>query len=247
MNPLPRNAFMPANAPSLQTVLDLLSSAPDLSENRLQEMASGARTLARWADKRPGDIPAHPDAIRRILNRLTPAAVGVRKKRFANVKSAVLAALRHFGFVAGAHYLTPLSPEWRTLYEGLPGKYAQTSLSRFFHFCSASNIFPGEVDDAISNAFLRALIEETFIKDPRVTHQNACRAWNRMIDQVPGWPKMILTVPRYADHYVLLEPAFPSSFIADCDAFLDRQSSNDPLDLDAPPRPLRPRTISAYR
>ncbi len=99
----------------------------------------------------------------------------------------------------------------------------------------------------LGKAFLEALINETLIKDPRVTHQNMCRAWNRMADAIATWPQTKLTVPRYTDHYSLDWERFPVSFREDLEAFLSRQECNDIFDLDAPPQPLKPRTIKAYR
>lgn len=203
MGHIERNPFVNVNSSNMDQVLMQTAQAKDLSVAQKNERCSAMRSFAKWIGEPPTAIPAHPEYIRRKFNKLTPAAVGVSTKRFANVKSAPLAALRHQGLVAGQHYLAPLKPAWKALRQALPGKYAWTSLSRFFHYGSANGIEPSNVDDPISEAFLQALIDETLIKDPRVTHQNMCRAWNSMADTIPTWPKTKLTVPCYTDHYCL--------------------------------------------
>jgi integrase len=65
--------------------------------------------------------------------------------------------------------------------------------------------------------------------------------------QVAGWPDVALTVPRHAEHYLLPESAFPTSFRRDLDAYLANLGHDDILDLDAPPRTLRARTLKTYR
>jgi integrase len=130
---------------------------------------------------------------------------------------------------------------------GAAPRQARTAFSRFFRFGSARGLIPGSVDDAVAQGFLKALIEESFIKNPRVTHQNFCRAWNSMIGVVPGWPENWLSVPRYAKHYILAQEAFPAAFWQDVDAWLANQAQDDLLNLNAPPRPLKPRTLRQYR
>jgi integrase len=140
-----------------------------------------------------------------------------------------------------------MSPEWLALWRRLPGKYDRTSMSRLFRFCSGSNVYPADVSDAVMDAFESALRMETLIKDPRVTRQNACRAWNKLSSTVLEWPKVRLTVPRYADTYILPWSAFPASLAADVEQHLTRLGRDDILDLNAPPRALRAPTLATYR
>ena len=137
--------------------------------------------------------------------------------------------------------------EWASLWRRLPDKYARTVLSRFFRYCSARHINPADVTDTITDEFRQALVEESFVKDPRVNHQNLCRVWNSMIGVVDGWPEVRLAVPRYAEHYIMAADTFPPAFWQDVDAWLANQAHADLLNLNAPPRPLRPRTLRQYR
>jgi hypothetical protein len=103
------------------------------------------------------------------------------------------------------------------------------------------------VTDEVTTRFRVALEDETLVKDPRVTHQNLCRVWNRMRRLVPGWPDAVLEVPRYADTYILPSSSFPASFRADVERYLSHLRHDDILNLDAPPRRLRECTIRGYR
>jgi hypothetical protein len=201
--------------------------------------------VSRWFNLPATAIPANLEFLRRLLAAFSPAAVGATPKRVSNVKCELTFALRHLGLLARGSYLAPLTPEWQALWGRLPDKYARTALSRFFRYCSAEGVPPTLVTDEVAAAFLAALEAETLIKQPRVVHQNAARVWNRMLR--PGWPAVALTVPRYAEHYILPESAFPGSFRRDLDAYLANLGHDDILDLEAPPRPLRARTLKTYR
>ncbi len=137
MKQIDRNLFVSPVSSNLEQVLTQTGQSEDLTFAQKNERCSAVRSFASWIGEPPAAIPAHPDYIRRRLSKLTPAAVGVGKKRFANVKSALMAALRHLGLVGGQHYLAPLTPSWKALRKTLPDKYTWTSLSRVFHYCSA--------------------------------------------------------------------------------------------------------------
>jgi integrase len=232
---------------ALEDVNARIQADARLTSARSAAIRSAISTLSRIIGMSPAMVPADLNFIRRKLKGISPAAVGVKDKRFSTVKSQVLFALRHLGLVGRGTYLTPMVGEWARLWRKLPDKYARTSFSRFFRYCSARGLRPSDVDDAVAQEFLEALTEESFIKDPRVTQQNLCRRWNAIIGVVPGWPKIRLSVPRYAEHYILAPEAFPVAFWQDVDAWLSNQAHDDLLSLNAPPRPLKPRTLRQYR
>jgi integrase len=242
-----RNQFSNPALPTLADVAAQIQKAEGLSVTRKASVRSGINTAARWFNMPPSAVPAHPDFLRRLFQGFAPAAAGVTAKRVSNVKSEILFALRHLGLVAKGSYLAPMGTPWKALWEALPDKYARTALSRFFRYCSAQGGLPTEVTDEVTTKFLAALENETLVKDPKVTHQNFCRVWNRMGRVVPGWPAVVLEVPRYADHYILPWTAFPIRFREDVERYLAHLAHDDVLSLDAPPRRLRDRTIDGYR
>ena len=58
-----------------------------------------------------------------------------------------------------ASYLSPMTPEWRALYDRLRSRYEQWGLSRFMRFCSSQGILPGAVDRSVLDRFGTALTE----------------------------------------------------------------------------------------
>jgi integrase len=239
--------FVKRSQLTLEDVGTRIRADESLSSARRAAIRSAISTLSRIMGASPAMVPADLNFIRRKLKGVSPAASGVKEKRFSTVKSQVLFALRHLCLVGKGTYLTPMIGQWKSLWKRLPNKYARTAFSRFFRYCSARGLTPGDVDDGIAREFLEALTEESFIKDPRVTHQNLCRVWNAMVGAVPGWPELRLSVPRYAEHYILSPETLPAVFWQDVDAWLSNQAYDDLLNLNAPPRPLKPRTLRQYR
>jgi integrase len=242
-----RNQFVDPALLSLADVMTQIERANGLAAPRKAAIRSAVKTAARWFNMPPSAIPAHPDFMRRLFERFAPAAAGVTPKRLSNVKSDLLFALRHLRLVGKGPYLAPMTLEWKALGDTLPDKYARTALSRFFRYCSAQGIAPTNMTNETATSFLNALKDETLVKDPKVTHQNMCRVWNRMLSVVPGWPDVVLEVPRYADHYILPWTTFPTPLREDVERYLGHLACDDVLNLNAPPRRLRDRTIEAYR
>ena len=54
---------------------------------------SALRQVARLLGGLPADIPANAEALRRRLNVITPASAGMTKRRWANVRALLTAAL----------------------------------------------------------------------------------------------------------------------------------------------------------
>lgn len=234
-------------APTLAVVLARISGDPALAPSRRAALCSAIRVACRCMSVTPEMAAANVAFLAAKLKHVEPAAVELTAKRLSTIKSDLLFALRHLGLAGAGTYLLAMSPQWEALWRRLPSKYAQTSMSRLFRYCSGCGVAPVELTDGVLEKFEATLRAETLIKDPRVTRQNACRVWNRLADTVPGWPEVRLTVPRYADIYILPWAAFPASFAADVNRHLSRLEQVDLLDLNAPPRALRRRTLENYR
>jgi hypothetical protein len=70
--------------------------------------------------------------------------------------------------------------------------------------------------------------------------------WNYCARKIDGWPPTRLGSPFARAPDTLPLEAFPAAFRADVERWIARLTSIDPLDLDAPVRPLRPATIKSY-
>jgi integrase len=104
------------------------------------------------------------------------------------------------------------------------------------------------VTDAVSGQFLAALERHSAIKDPRTTHQDACRAWNKARHLIPGWPDVELTEPCYQQTYGLRWSDFPASLEAAVDAyFSDPVDGGDFFADNGRLKPLAPRTVATQK
>ena len=240
------NPFANPDLPSLADLLSMVTNDADFTPRRRAELASAIRKTASWFGLALSEIPAAPAFLRVRFQRLSPGGVGVSRKCLQNVRSGVNFALRRYGLGGNQAYLAPLTGTWKDLAGRMNDSYQKVPLTRFFRFLSATNVAPKEVSDSHSLAFLKALERESIFKNPKTSHQNMCRAWNRAVDEIDGWPQVRLTVPRYRHPWALRWDAFPSSFNTDVDNFCLRQSGVE-FFADGPPRSLAESTINTRR
>ena len=158
---------------------------------------------AKWFHLPLANIPANAAFLRKKFGDLHPCHTGAAKRpvsapRIQNVKSLIWAAMREASLSTKLlPYGAKKLPEWQALFDLLDGRYLRTELSCFMGFCSNQKIKPSEVDDAVMDGFLEALERESPKKHPRTSHQTTCRTWNMAANEVPGWPPVKVTVPRY--------------------------------------------------
>lgn len=233
------------------TLADLLAhvaSDPSLSQGRRRNISSSLRRLGHLLGRELYDLPAKPGALRELLEDFHPARVNMSPRRWANIRSDLLFALKRYcPEPVPGRSSQPLSPEWQALYERLPGEDYTRRLSRFIRYCSTMNIRPGDVCDNVAETYLKALIEQSFVKHPATVHRRTCVYWNRAAARVPGWPQTLLTVPDNRRSRTLGWDAFPPSLKADTEAWLKRLSGVDLLDDDMPERGLSPSTLESRR
>jgi integrase len=238
------------SSPGASTLLQLkqeLARRYDLPHQRRMDLVSALNTLGRWTGRPLELLAADPRAICERFKHLSPAAVGASPRRFCNVRSFVLAALREGGIVSqppGSRIV--LSPAWQDLFDRVTDRYLRTALSRFVRLCSHRAIAPEAVDDSVAARLLEALARESLIKDPRLHHQTTCRTWNQCVDQVAGWPQTRLTVPRFEDRIFAIDWDLVPAPLADAiERYLESLSGGSPFA--GPPRPFRPNTLNAKR
>ena len=215
-----RNPFTTPDQPTLQHVLNALESDTALLVQRRRNLCSSVRTLGKLMGKNLTALPAHPGYYRQFIKALHPEQCGLSKSRIGNIKSDVLFALRHTGYIQKGHtYMAPFTPEWQVLWdEAARAGRLRFYVSRIMHYCSARDILPAEVNDAVSEQLRLALIDDSFAKGPIRTHKNIIRTWNKLVDQVPGWPKTRLTLANDRDDYSIPLEQFPKAFQDEIDA-----------------------------
>jgi integrase len=248
VSPPAGNPFLDPATPTLASVSEALERA-ELTPRRRTELMSAVRSCCRVLGKAPCEVPADPGVLGRTIRRALPAAAGITPARWSNIKSLLLKAMEITGCrVLPGRSLHPLTPPWAELYEGLQGdRYFRASLSRLMHFCSAQRITPLEVDQSVFDRFGQAIVKDSFIRNQSTAYQNAIRLWNRAADSIADWPKARISEVRYHQPYALPLSAFPATFQAEAQDWLDRLAGRTGLLDDGPSKPLRPRSIEQRR
>ena len=230
---------------TLADVLSRLAVDPALSPTRRRDLRSAVRGMGRILGVSLDAIPASPRVIRQRLKGLEPAQAGLSPKRFANIKSDVLAALRLVGAVdRPVNRSRPMAPAWDRLWHRIDYQATRWKLGRLFRYCSDHDIEPEEVDDETVLS-LRRLIEDTsMIKDPAGHVRGVIWAWNRCQEEIADWPPRRLSPLQIGPRgWTLPIAKFPASFQADLERWTARLRGDDPFADDALARPLRPATI----
>jgi hypothetical protein len=108
-----------------------------------------------------------------------PVSSQTSDKHFANVKSAVIAAIKLARVTSKrVHAFPNMSVAFRELYDAVPDRLLGYKLSRFFRYCSKQGLKPREITDDTVSEFEAALISETLHKDPSKVAREAVLTWN---------------------------------------------------------------------
>jgi integrase len=229
--------------PSRKTLADLilLIQQANLSPIQKRDQISAVRTVARFLGAMPEDIEVDPAGLRRRLERMAPAAAGLSKGRWNNVRSLFGKALALARPMLPGRTTAPLLPEWEELFATLARNRAAGLVALARHL-GMKGVRPADVTladlegyrDAIHNDRLRAKPEQTW--DTIIWTWNACRR------EIASWPDF--EIPRAVRREVFARPwsDFPASLKSDVDAFLVRLSGAD-LSEDGPARPARAATL----
>lgn len=239
--------FADQNQPTAAEVLDRVKRVDGLNQKQRREIASAWESAGRWFGIPLDKLIAHPQNLAPRFARLSPGALGVTKKRIANVKSLVVESIHLVCDQIGKSFKTPLTPEWAACLAKAPTLYDTASIRCMARYGSACAVSPDHVDEHFSAALLKALIEERLNKNPRIIHQNALRRWNVLVVTVDGWPQKKLQIPTYRKQTAEPWSSYPASLLAEIDEFFDKKTTSDPLDLDKPLTSWSAATIKYYR
>jgi integrase len=239
------NIFRPDGAITLADVAERAEA--ELEGTARRDTASAFRCMADKLDIDLAAVPATAGAVRAFIGDLTPGELGVSVKRLANLRSLVVRAVERFGMRRQvATRSVPLSPAWSELLARAHPKHYRHGLSRLGVYGSAMGIDPADVTSDTLVGFHDALEAECFVKKPRKIIKHTIALWNHCMRKTEGWPQARLASPFVKVPDTLPLAAFPKSFQEDVERWIERMTQIDPLDLDAPPRPLRPATVNSY-
>ena len=233
---------------TLATVLAALERSGALSATRRRDLRSAVKRIADLLGNDPRGIPLDMDAIRAGLAAISPVAAGMTAKRFANIRSDFLAALKAGGarpIVAEAK--KTLSPSWVELFEQLSGRRAHLGLSRLARYASAQAIEPGQINDKFIVGFIAAVREGSLHRSPNRLHRQVTLIWNEAARDTTLGLQLVTVAsfrgPPKRINWTLL----PDPFRQDVDNYLSWGGGSDPFAADARSRALAPRTLRLRR
>ena len=246
-----RNAPLPGPAKpvSLAGVLASLERQGELTATRRRDLISAVKRVAILLQNEPAAIPLNLAAISAQLAAISPVAVGITHKRFANIRSDFLAAVKAGGFLPAevkSRGKPFLSPTWADLFKQLSGRRAHIGLSRLARFASARGLPPEEVDDEVITELIAAVREQSLCARPTVLHRKVTQIWNEAAKN-PALGLRRLTVPSYRAPKRIDWAVLSNTFREDVEAHLSWCSVCDPFAPDARLRALAPRSVRLRR
>jgi integrase len=234
--------------PSLATVLTALDRPSGLSETRVRDLRSAVRRTAELLGNVPAAIPLAMGDIQAALAAVNPIAVGMTRKRYTNLRSDFVAAVKASGLLpAKGEHKAALSPDWHKLFARLSGRRANLGLSRLGRYASAKSIKPEDINDEVINGFMVAVREGSLHQNPKALHRQVTTIWNEAARD-PELGLKPVTVPSFRGPPKRVDPSLlPTSFVEDGDRYWSWCAVTDPFAVDARPRSLAARTLKLSR
>ena len=230
---------------TLGDVARAVAARADLPATRKRDLLSAINRIAALLDRRPEMLELDLVALRKALEKISPAAHGLKPKTFQNIKSDFLAAIEVSGLaIQGRTIHRTLAPAWIAVWPLLQVKRHRVNLSRLARYCSSHGIDPAAVTDQTMADFIAFLETSTLsgkIKDRR---REVPKIWNEVCASVPGWPGKPLTVPNQRPKSRLVDlTTLPKSFQEDLEDYIAWCAVSDPFDPAARDRRLKPLSL----
>lgn len=230
-NPAPTTA-----ASTLAEVISAVENDAYLSVTRKHDLLSAVRTTARLIGSDPSSISVQVPQLRDRLMAVEPIQNGMSRKRFANVRSGLGAAL----VVARAlprPRPKPRNAAWTSFLESAPAKYQAWTLSRFADYCLARRVEPADVTDSTIAGFAIRLEQTALTKRPLDTVIDMTRNWN-CIARHSGVGRL-LTVPKKGRYVAQPLSAYSATLEADIERYVKRLAHVERFSREGPSRPLK--------
>jgi hypothetical protein len=225
----------------------IITAAEELPEQTKLHWMTSLRQIAKALDKPLEVVPARYSAVRADLAQLHQVPVGLTKKTLQNHKSNTKSALLWLAREKGVpQHGVPLTPAWEELRSKIRDNLVRSRLSSFMRFCSASNISPVEVDEAVVDRFVdyRSRAGRPF---DRAARRLLARAWNTNVGTVAGWPERALVEPPVKPAVEVAWQDFPEGLRADVERYLGGLTKVRRGRTGQRIRPLKPSTIRTRR
>jgi integrase len=232
---------------SFADAIAIIAAAVELPEQTRRHWASSLRQIAKALDKPVELIPARYSAVRALLAHLHHAPAGVTAKTLQNHKSNAKSALLWLAREkAIPEHGAPLTSAWQKLWSEIGNALVRSRLSSLMRFCSANNIAPNEVDEAVLDRFMDYR-SRTGKSSDNAFRRLLARAWNANIGILPGWPLRKLVVPPAKPAVEQEWKDFPEGLRRDVEQYLQGLTKVRRSRTGQRIRPLKPSTIRTRR
>jgi integrase len=230
---------------TLQTVVDRLAAHPELTTSRRRDLRSAVISFAKLTDQSPAAVVLNLDEIRKTLDAIVPARAKISRKRWANIRSDLAAAIDASG-------LRPpmlktgeieLDEPWRLLLANADQRSAR-GLSRFARWASLRQVAPQAVDEGAVERFVRELGDATLVRNLRYARSFVATRWNELVASgrvsglrpvaVEGSGRVLRRIPWQS---------LPACFRDDVAQYTQWASMPEPLAEGARVRALGPRSL----
>jgi integrase len=237
-----------AATPTLKSVLDRLGSDDALSASRKRDLRSAVTSFAKLTGQPPADIPLDLGVIRRTLDDMVPAQAKVSPKRWANLRSALAAAIDASGLrpmlkTAGLD----LDKSWARLL-ATANQRVRNGLSRFGRWASLRRIAPEAVNDGTIERFIAELDGASLVRNLPKLPGTVARTWNALVRHHQPAGLRPVTVPTNRPTPTGIPwLRLPTSFQEDAERYLRWAGVFDPLSEGARARALATSTLVLRR
>lgn len=171
---------------TLGHVLEGLIANPGLSETRRRDLRSAVSCFAALTNSTPSLIALDLPAIRSVLDLMVPNQAQVSRKRWANLRSDLAAAIGASGLrsMINTHFVE-LNESWSSLFDEARKPALRHGLSRFARWASERQIGPSEVNEAVLERFIADLESGSLVRKIAVLRQDVVRSWNALAKTMP--------------------------------------------------------------
>src|SRR5215831_15423874 len=232
---------------SFADAVTIIASAHELPLQTRRHWMTSLRQIAKAMGKPLQVIPARYSAVRAELAQLHEVPVGLTAKTLQNHKSNVKSALLWLERAKGIpKYGTPLSPAWEMLRGRIRDRLVRSRLSSLMRFCSATEIAPAAVDEAVIDSFV-TYRSWTGMPADEAFRRLLARAWNLNVGSVDGWPAQRIMEPPVKAAAELAWEDFPEGLRHDVERYLQGLTRIRQSRTGQRIRPLKPSTIRTRR
>jgi hypothetical protein len=195
---------------SFADAIKAIAASDELPEQKRRHWITSLKQIGKALDKPLGVIPARYSAVRADLINLHEVPAGLTAKTLQNHKSNVKSALLWLAREKGVpQFGAPLTTDWEKLMGSISKALVRWRLSALMRFCSANEIAPTAVNEAVMDRFIDYRSHCGKPADAAFRRLLA-RAWNGNVGAIPSWPTTLLVEPPIKSRGEIPWSAFPA-------------------------------------